>query len=573
MTKSGRASTVLEKLGEVVQRWNLEELEEDIEELTDGHSIQVGFLGDSGTGKSTLINELTGMEDLMPTRLEPCTAHACQVVSTPDLEAPEYFHLEPSGEMRCIKKPDFDDLACGRVAGRPRVHLPSCAGFSAGSIFLDTPGLSTFIEEHTEVTLGELPFLDAAVVCVDIRKGGLTRTVTEFLKFPGILHLRHRFLIALTFADQLQITQRQEVAGKVAATLSHTVDCPESEAAGRTVVVSAGPEAVERDVSALRTAIQEKFENHREALMAEGQRRGADRLVPRAIDLLKQVRQSLQEPDEAFESRRTEAKERSARMDEELKRQRQRLENSLDELRRDVLETCHRFCPPFAAAADDQAREEVSRAFHTDLKQIIDNHVSEFGKDSGAPSDGLDVGIQQILKRIDQVTDLAAMIATAAATAALLPGAGAAASAGEAAGGGTVRIWAASAARKAGRAGHSAFRSGMGKVLRAIHNKNPINQASNLFAEWLKEKMIAEPLEDLAEGISTRVSRDIESYYDSEVFRPLEREREEVGKMLNQVEVDRRKDLEHRTLQVSSVDQDIEDLKKAAVCHGRKPQT
>ena len=573
MTKSGPASTVLEKLGEVVQRWNLDELEEDIEELTDGHSIQVGFLGDSGTGKSTLINELTGMEDLMPTRLEPCTANACQVVSTPDIEAPEYFHLEPSGEMRSIKKPAFDDLACGRVAGRPRVHLPSCAGFSAGFIFLDTPGLSTFIEEHTEVTLGELPFLDAAVVCVDIRKGGLTRTVTEFLKFPGIRHLQHRSLIALTFADQLQITQRQEVAGKVAGTLSHTVDCPESEAAGRTVVVSAGPEAAERDVSALRTAIQEVFENRWEALMAERQCRGAGRLVPRAIDLLNQVRESLQEPDEAFESRRTEAKERSARVEEELKRQRQRLENSLDELRRDVLDTCLGFCPRFAAAADDQTREEVSRAFHICLKQIIDNHVTEFGKDSGPPSDGQDAGIQQILKRIDQVTDLAATIATAAATAAIMPYAGPAATAGEAAVGGTVRQVAASSARKAGRAGHSAFRTGMGRVLRAIHNENPINQASVLFAEWLKGKMIAEPLEDLAKGISTRVSTEIKTYFESEVFRPLEREREEVGKMLNQVEADRRKDLEHRTLQVSRVDQDIEDLQKAAVCHGRNPQT
>ena len=124
--------------------------------------------------------------------------------------------MDPNDEMTSISQVDFDDLACGRADGRPLVHLPSRSGFPAGFIFLDTPGLSTLIEEHTEVTLGELPFVDAAVICVDIRKGGLTSTVTEFLKSPGIRHLQHRFLIALTFADQLSTASRQEVAEKVA---------------------------------------------------------------------------------------------------------------------------------------------------------------------------------------------------------------------------------------------------------------------------------------------------------------------------------------------------------------------
>ena len=88
--------------------------------------------------------------------------------------------------MTSIRRPDFDDLACGRGStdGRPLVRLPSRTGFPAEFIFLDTPGLSTLIEERTEVTLGELPFVDAAVICVDIRKGGLTSTVTEFLQSP-----------------------------------------------------------------------------------------------------------------------------------------------------------------------------------------------------------------------------------------------------------------------------------------------------------------------------------------------------------------------------------------------------
>ena len=145
---------------------------DDIQRLTSDDAVQIGFLGDFSSGKSTLINELVGVEDLMPAQVEPCTARAGQVVSTPSLEEPEYFRVNDEGEQTAINRPDFDDLARGHTPGRPLVRLPSRPGFPEGFVFLDTPGLSTIIEEHTEVTLGELPFVDAAVICVDIHKGG-----------------------------------------------------------------------------------------------------------------------------------------------------------------------------------------------------------------------------------------------------------------------------------------------------------------------------------------------------------------------------------------------------------------
>ena len=171
MTTEQRGSTALETLREVASRWDLEILADDIQRLTSDDAVQIGFLGDFSSGKSTLINELVGVEDLMPAQVEPCTARAGQVVSTPSLEEPEYFRVNDEGEQTAINRPDFDDLARGHTPGRPLVRLPSRPGFPEGFVFLDTPGLSTIIEEHTEVTLGELPFVDAAVICVDIHTG------------------------------------------------------------------------------------------------------------------------------------------------------------------------------------------------------------------------------------------------------------------------------------------------------------------------------------------------------------------------------------------------------------------
>ena len=571
MTTEQRGSTALETLSEVASRWDLEILADDIQSLSSDDAVQIGFLGDFSSGKSTLINELVGMEDLMPTQLEPCTASAGQVISTLGLEGPEYFRVDSDGEQTAIHRPDFDDLARGHTQGRPLVRLPSRTGFPEGFVFLDTPGLSTLIEEHTEVTLGELPFVDAAIICVDIRKGGLTSTVTEFLTSPGVRHLQHRFLIALTFADQLPDHERVAVVEKTADTLAQTIGCSKSETEDRIVVVSAGPEAAERDVSALRTAIHEVFENRKASLMAERQLRASVRLVPRAIVLLDHIRGGLLESKEDFASRKADADERRTRLDKDLSQQRQRLDRSRDDLRRDVRTTCDHYQSRFAAASDDHAIEQVSGEFSNALATKVTDHFTRLGQHLDPQVEGLGTDIQRLLKDTNKIMNLGATLATAALVAAIGPATGVAASAGEMAGGAAVRAGAAQAAKTGAAtavktAAYSATSEGFkraGKgLLTALHQINPVNMASDFVGEWWKNIRIAEPMDHICLEFSSQVARNIETYFESEVFQPLEREREEVQSVLSQIESDRRTDIADRNTKVSRIDSDIDRLRK-----------
>ena len=102
-------------------------------------------------------------------------------------------------------------------------------------------------------------------------------------------------------------------------------------------------------------------------------------------------------------------------------------------------------------------------------------------------------------------------------------------------------------------------------VLRTVHDLNPINTASDRFAVWLKEKKIDEPMEHIGMEVSTQAARAIETYFESEVFQPLERERDEVQSMLKKLETDRRTNLADRTAKVSHVEADIECLQKLEV--------
>ena len=499
----------------------------------------------------------------MPVQVEPCTARAGQVVSTPSLEEPEYFRVNDEGEQTAINRPDFDDLARGHTPGHPLVRLPSRPGFPKGFVFLDTPGLSTLIEEHTEITLGELPFVDAAVICVDIRKGGLTSTVTDFLTSPGVRHLQHRFLIALTFADHHRDHERAEVAEETADTLAQTIGCSKLEAGGRIVVVSAGPEAAERDVSALRTAIHEVFETRKASLMAERQHRASVRLVPRTISLLEQMRGGLLESQEDFASRKKEADDQRAKLDQNLRQQRQRLDRSRDELSREVRAICDRYQSRFVAASDDLAIGQISSEFTSALATAVGNHFEKLGQQLVHVTEIDTTEIESLLKDIDKIVDLGATLTTAALFAAISPATGWAATAGEAAGGAAVRAAGAKAAIKTvaveglKRVGRS--------VLTTLHENNPVNIASDFVGEWWKNERIAEPMDHIRMEFSAQAAREIEAYFESEVFQPLEHECEEVQSALSQIESERRTDLADRNAKVSRIQADIDRLRKVGL--------
>ncbi len=573
MTTERRESTMVETLGDVAKRWDLQGLQEDVDRLKSEETVHVGFLGEFSSGKSTLINELTGVDDLLPVDLEPTTASAGQVVSTPDIEAPEYLRVDADGTMTAIARPDFDDLCRGHTAGRPFVRVPPGEGFPAGFVFLDTPGLGSLITEHVEVTLGELPFVDAAVICVDIREGGLSRDVTTFLTSPGIRHLQHRFLIALTFADKRPATERQEVRAKVAGTLSRTIGCSESEAAGRIVVVSAGPQATERDVSALRAAIQEVFEQRRESLLAERELRGAGRLVPHAISLLDHVRTGLLESDEDFASRKAAEDEKGAGLERKLGAERRRLAQAQEAVRQDVQAACLSFGARFASASDDKTLQKVSADFNAGIARVIGSHLTKFGQDAVPHVEGLDADLQRVVKDTNRVANVAATIGSAALAAVIIPGAGAAASVAEGTGGAAVRAAAGKAATGAvaRKAGAAALATGAQRVwagaLTALHELNPVNMVSDVLAEWWKNRQIEEPMEQIRTELSNRAAWQVEAYFEQEVFQPLERKRDDVQQTLAQLDSERRSDLADRTAKVARVDADIERLRNASQEH------
>lgn len=265
------------------------------------------------------------------------------------------------------------------------------------------------------------------------------------------------------------------------------------------MVVSAGPEAAERDVSALRTAIHEVFEGRKASLMAERQHRASVRLVPRTISLLEQMRGGLLESKEDFALRRKNVDEQRKKLDRELHQHQQRLAQVRDDLTREVRAICDQYQARFAATSDGIAIEQVSCEFTAALATTVRNHFAKLGQQLELHDAGINTTeIENLLKDTDKIVSLGATLATAALFAAISPAAGLAATAGEATGGAALRAVAAKTAAKAGTktaikiaASEGLKRVGR-SVLTVLHEVNPANIASDFVGEWLKNKRLAE---------------------------------------------------------------------------------
>ena len=79
------------------------------------------------------------------------------------------------------------------------------------------------------------------VVCVDVNKGGLHKSILDFMNRPEVRTLRDRFLFAVCRADQKQAAGRESVLLEVRKHVEAWLDLPglEPPAADRVVLTSA----------------------------------------------------------------------------------------------------------------------------------------------------------------------------------------------------------------------------------------------------------------------------------------------------------------------------------------------
>jgi len=560
----------ISQLNELARRYELTELGAELERIETDDTVEVGFLGEFSSGKSTLINTLVGHDDLLPVKVDPCTARIGRVAAVASIEEPAYYRQADDGSCEPTDRGTFSDVAQGLLPGKTLVQLPPTEGFPGGFVFVDTPGLGSLKKTHADVTFGELPFLDAAVICIDANKGGVNQSVRDFLVSPGVRHLQHRFLVALTHADELTKSDRKKVYEKALVGLSRTLNQPADEIRPRLMCVSGISSQPDPGVAPLRTAISEVFESRFSALSAERSRRAAQSLVPRAVEALKQYRDALGETSPEFDARKADLEARAKELAAERRKQSARLDKLANDLRAEVTAVCNRHRSPLASATTANEITIATENLGEALTQAVGNSVDKLDAGLDPCVSGIEADLKRTLQNINRGAELGKTLVTAAVTAYVVPGAGLAKDGAQAAAGGVARGVAAKGAKAAAKKGaeevvkQGALKTFFTGFLKIIDDVNPVNYLGDMIAEQIKLVTVDSFMSDIAAQTVSQVSKMIENHFESEVFADIESQLAELSANMDVVAQERRAALAERSARVQQIDEDIRHLENVA---------
>jgi hypothetical protein len=188
-------------IASILERHNFADLLVRLNALDDNRrQLMIGILGEFSSGKSTLINAMLGQK-LLPALVKPTTARITEIYPVKGQEKQEFYLRDSSGNLRPVSALDFDDALLTAGSEVAIVKTAPNELMHDGYCIVDTPGLASLEDTHTDITFGYLPFIDGAIVCQDINKGGLTASLKSFLEKPEVRPFIGRIAFFLMLSD------------------------------------------------------------------------------------------------------------------------------------------------------------------------------------------------------------------------------------------------------------------------------------------------------------------------------------------------------------------------------------
>jgi GTP-binding protein EngB required for normal cell division len=175
-----------EILEDILLRTNVKKLSalgEFLRDRIDNPESFVVFLGETSSGKSTIINGLLG-KAAIPVSAAPTTASLIEVVGSDENKELTYFALNKDATIEKIDQALFQTLSTtvDDQLQRLRIESPAFRYGLKGLRIFDTPGYGSLFEEHDRVLKEFIPESDAIVYVISYRVG-MKENDHQFLSF------------------------------------------------------------------------------------------------------------------------------------------------------------------------------------------------------------------------------------------------------------------------------------------------------------------------------------------------------------------------------------------------------
>lgn len=504
------------QINAIINRYNLSDFKEQLNNVIQGDGIKIGFLGAFSSGKTSLLNSI--FTDLnLPVDIAPTTKSICFITPKEGITQNEYYR-DNGTSLDPISIMDFNDIVDGSVDATAVIKTPASDILPMGTVFVDTPGFDS-IGTEVDLTTAFLNKVDAAIFCLNGTAGTLPQNILEFLQRPDVKRMADYMVFAITHKDHVK-QQEDRIQKEIQKQLSAMDEYSKIDWEKRIFFVDAKHEQnAEQVFSFVKKHILDKQENLRNIRINANLVILANRLR----DVLQERLDNMKLDESDIDQKKKQIENDIQKIENEIQRVNEKLENFRVELQNDILSQMLSFEKEISSSEGTSLQNSVNSMMMS-VRNLISAKIKSLLPDFDMPVNIVgQSSLVASLNNIDKAKDFGVTIATTALTAWLMPGAGLAANAAEGAGGAVVKTAASQAAKTAtiNVAKKSIGAAILGTVGTIIKEANPLEHVGSFIASKFKSSAFQDLAKNSAMSIANNSMISLSQAYNDEVVAPL----------------------------------------------------
>ena len=477
----------------IAKKYSLESIEQNVEDLKSVDSVNIAFLGEFSSGKSSLLNHILE-QNILPTGDQPTTKTIVEIMGGGSNDSIKAYTKD--GEE--ISLLDFVDQNTASSHDKIFLNIPSTDFFLKNYTFVDTPGISSLDKSDTDITFGYLPFLDGAIIASDIEKGTISPSILEFLAKPELKTMINNIVFAITKADSKSETDQQKIKEQFIQDLQNYVQSNGlniKNIADKVVLVSTNNDLLE-----FKSIVKKHIFDKKEQLLKEKKEKELCKISTNLVELLKEYRDNLEIDFSDIEAKEQTIKDEKQDIENAKRDFANKIETTKTTLENDLKTIISNRLTVLRTINDTQEAQQHLQSMQEEIQLSVDNNIKRFLDTDIAlnlPSSML-VSLQTEITEILRYVDVGKTVGTFILADLLIPGSGAVGAA-EGAGGVAAREVAKTTAKTAAKvATKVAWLSTVGKIMKEI---NPVEHVG----DFLQKSWIGSKLENSAMQITSNV--------------------------------------------------------------------
>ena len=331
-------------------------------------------------------------------------------------------HKITKNEIEPISMMDFEELSMASGNDKIYLQVPFNDFFKEGCIIIDTPGIDSIDKMDSDITFGYLPFLDGAVICQDIQKGTLPKSLLNFLLKPEIKPILNHFIFAITKADLKPNEAKEKIKKDIINQLEllkkeHNLNLTNIES--RVVLTS------KTDLNDLKKSFEENIIKNKIKIIKYRKNVEIGKIIDKAIEALKYHKENLDLSIDDVKEKEQEIEEALSQMEQKEFEISNKIEQTRESIKNDIKIILINFIPELKKVDSEEELLKAEVLLQKRIQAIANSKLSNLlGKDLSIKIDSSIISFNDEIKTILNGINIGKQISTFIFFDLILPGSG-----------------------------------------------------------------------------------------------------------------------------------------------------